>query len=729
MKEQHKNITSVSRRKFLKVSGGFTIGITVVGLVPQLTSCTETGEDTRDLVAKELNAWVHLREDGQIMIYSPAAEMGQGSKTALPVILAEELDADWADVVVETSPIDPETYGNAGFGRSGRKIMMNVGSRTVKGYFNSLRQAGAQTRYILLHSVAKSWEVPIEELSTEPSRVVHQASGKKIPYGDIVSILEIPNEIPEFTVEQLKKPEDFRLIWNEAIPRVDVAEKSNGTAVFAIDVQVPGMAYGVIARGKIHGASPSLKNEADIRAQDGLLDLVAMDYGIGVVANTLEKALKIKEQLDIDWNKDVLASKHSSQESLDSYSSLTQHDETRNLIEKGNVKQAMAKAAKIYTAEYKNDYVYHAQMEPLNAIASISEDQSSIEIWAGTQGPGFVAGAVAGALDLKPEDVKLNLCYLGGGLGRRSMHDYIIEASLLSKAVSKPVKLIWTREDDLQYGMYRPLSFQKMRAATDSEGNITALSHVITGDGSNLLASGAANEFYNIPNQEVHLNIVKNGIRLKHWRAVGHGPNKFAIEGFIDQIALDQDLDPLNMRRKLMADYPRALKTLEKAAEMANWDTPPLEGRARGIAFAERSGALSTGICEISVDHDSGKIKVHHFWSAVDGGIIIQPDNAKAQMEGGILMGISSVLSEQLTIEKGEVQQSNFHDYQLLRMADIPETLEIELLSSNDSPQGMGEASTPIVAGAIANAFLALTGKSLNHLPFSPDRVKEVLDS
>lgn len=729
MKDQPTINQSLSRRRFLKLSGGFTIGITVIGLVPQLTSCTEDGEDTRELVAKELNAWVNLREDGQITILSPAAEMGQGSRTALPVILAEELDADWSKVQVETSPIDPEIYGSAGFGRNARKIMLNVGSRTVKGYFNSLRQAGAQTRYVLLHSASKAWEVPIDELSTEPGMIVHQSSGRKMPYGDVVSILEIPESIPEMTEDQLKKPEDFRLIWNESIGRVDVAEKSDGRAQFSIDIQVPDMVYGVIERGKIHGASPSLRNEASIRAEDGLIDLVALDYGIGVVANSLEKALQIKNKLEIDWDKNVLAAGHSSEEALDKYASLTQHDEIRELRSKGNVRQAMRQATKTYSADYKNDYVYHAQMEPLNALASVSEDGSSAEIWAGTQGPGFVAGAVADALAIEPQNVKLNLCYLGGGLGRRSMHDYIIEAALLSKSVKKPVKLIWTREDDLRYGMYRPMSLQQMRAGTDANGNIIAFSHSITGDGSNLLASGSANEFYDIPNQEVQLKLVKNGVRLKHWRSVGHGPNKFAIEGFLDQIAADQGIDPLDMRRKLMANYPRALRTLEKAAEMANWSTPPAEGRARGIAFGERSGALCTGICEISVNRATGKIKVHHFWSAVDGGIMVQPDNAKAQMEGGILMGMSSVLTEHISISKGEIQQSNFHDYQLLRMADIPETLEIELIPSSEPPQGMGEASTPIVAGAIANAFLALTGKALTHLPFTPERVKGVLES
>lgn len=729
MKDQTIAKNNLSRRRFLKVSGGLTIGITIIGLVPQLTSCSEDGEETREWVEKELNAWVQLREDGQVTIYSPASEMGQGSRTALPVILAEELDADWSKVKIETSPIDPEIYGSPGFGPNAPKIMLNVGSRTVKSYFNSLRQAGAQTRYVLLHSVAKTWEVPMEELSTEPGMVVHQNSGRKMPYGDIIAILDIPESIPEIPEDQLKRPEDFRLIGNENIPRRDVPEKCNGQAIFSTDVQVPGMVYGVIERGKVHGASPSLRNEAAIRATDGLIDLVALDYGIGVVAGTLEKALEIKKQLDIDWNTDVPAAKHNSQEALDAYSTLNQHDEQRQLVNKGNVAQAMRSAANTYTAEYKNDYVYHAQMEPLNAVAAISEDQQSIEIWAGTQGPGFLPGAVGEALGIAPENVKLNLMYLGGGLGRRSLHDYVIESALLSKAVSRPVKLVWTREDDLRYGLYRPMSLQKMQAGTDADGNIIAFSHSITGDGSNLLASGADNEFYGIPNQEVKLNLVKNGIRLKHWRSVGHGPNKFAIEAFLDQIAKDQEKDPLEMRRSLMKDYPRALKTLEKAAEMASWSRPAPEGRARGIAFGERSGALCTGICEISLDRESGKIKVHHFWSAVDGGIIVQPDNAKAQIEGGILMGMSSVLAEQVTVEQGEIQQSNFHDYPLLKMADIPETLEVELIPSTEAPQGLGEASLPVVAGAIANAFLALTGKALTHLPFTPERVKAVLES
>jgi isoquinoline 1-oxidoreductase beta subunit len=272
------------------------------------------------------------------------------------------------------------------------------------------------------------------------------------------------------------------------------------------------------------------------------------------------------------------------------------------------------------------------------------------------------------------------------------------------------------------------LSLQRLKAATDRSGNITAFSHYIVGDGGNLVASGIKNDHYNIPNQYAEWREVSHGIRLKHWRAVGHGPNKFAIEAMLDDIAADQKVDPVSLRRKLMVNSPRALATLEEAARLANWYGPRQEGRGKGVAFLERSGTLSTGVCEISVDTKSGKIRVHHFWSAHDAGIIIQPDNVKAQIEGGILMGIGSVLTEQITLVDGEVQQSNFDDYHILRMGDIPDSVETSLIPSDGSPQGVGESGTPLVACAIANAFFDLTGKRLRHLPFLPERVLAVLN-
>ena len=289
--------------------------------------------------------------------------------------------------------------------------------------------------------------------------------------------------------------------------------------------------------------------------------------------------------------------------------------------------------------------------------------------------------------------------------------------------------MMWTREDDLQYGMYRPLSLQRLQACTDKTGKVTGFSHTIIGDGDRLLASGIKNEFYTIPNQLAEMQIVPEGIRLKHWRAVGHGPNKFAIECMLDEIALDQKKDPVEFRRQLMKDSPRALATLEKAANMAKWGTPLPDGRAKGVAFLERSGTLSTGICEISLDRTTGKMKVHHFWTANDCGVVVQPDNADAQIEGGIIMGLSSVFKEQLTIKNGAAEQSNFHDYQLLRMEDVPDSIENYFIPSIEAPQGVGESGTPLVAGAVANAFAALTGKRLRHLPFTPERVLEALNS
>jgi isoquinoline 1-oxidoreductase beta subunit len=288
---------------------------------------------------------------------------------------------------------------------------------------------------------------------------------------------------------------------------------------------------------------------------------------------------------------------------------------------------------------------------------------------------------------------------------------------------------MWTREDDVTYGAFRPLSLQRLTASTDAKGNITALSHIVVAENGNLATSGIQNDYYDIPNQLGEWRKTSHGIRLKHWRAVGHGPNKFAIESLLDEIALDQNIDPVDLRRKLMSKSPRALATLEKAVEISAWNAPASADKAKGIAFLERSGTLSTGVCEISVDRKTGKIKVHRFWSALDAGVIVQPDNVKAQMEGGIIMGMSSVLKEQITIVDGKIQQSNFDTYQLLRMEDIPDSIETFMIASPAPPRGVGESGTPLVACAIANAFLRLTGKRIRHLPFTPERVLEVLNS
>lgn len=719
--------STISRRKFLKRSGEVAFFIGVSGMLPQFISCKDKAKLAEELAKHQLTAWVKLSENGKITIYNPAAEMGQGSMTALPILFAEEMDADWSMVSVEFSPQEADIYGSEGWS-PGSKLMFTVGSRTTNSYYPVMRKAGAQARFVLMNSAAKHWQVPISELSTGPNKVLHKESGKSITYGELVPLLDMPETLPEFTEEQLKKPQDFRLIGKN-LSRIEIPSKVTGAAQFAIDIRLPEMVYGVLERGNLHGATPTLANEDDILAMEGVLKLVPFNYAIGVVAKTLEQALEAKKQLVIEWS-DSQASQHNSEKIYSQYEQLASGTKRgKTVTEIGDLAKAMRSADKTYSAHFKNDYVYHAQMEPLNAVIQVSEDGTKADVWVGSQQGFDTKLGVPAILGIPHENVTVHLQYLGGGFGRRSMNDFVEECAVLAKEMAPlPVKLIWTREDDVTYGAFRPLSLQHIQACTNSEGELTGFSHCVIGDGGNLVASGVSNSHYDIPNQFAEWREASNGVRLKHWRAVGHGPNKFAIECMLDEVARDQKIDPIAFRRNLMKKSSRALATLEKAAEIANWDSPGKEGRAKGVAFVEH-GSLGTGVCEISVDRKTGKIRVHHFWIVLDAGVIVQPDNVKAQLEGGIIMGMSSVLKEQITIINGKVQQSNYHDYQLLRIEDVPESIETVLLPSSERPEGVGETATPMVACAIANAFLSLTGKPLRHLPFTPEKVLEALNS
>lgn len=714
----------ISRRQFLAAAGSITFVVTAGAFVPRLFT---DKENEAPILDNQITAWVRLDTDGRITIYNPAAEMGQGSMTALAVIIAEEMDADWADVHIEHSPIEPSVYGLQWGGKLGGP-MITVGSRTVRGYYQSLRHAGAQARHILLHNAAEKWGVPPAELKTEPSLVIHPSSGRKMSYGEIAAFAKAPGELPEIPEAQWKKPEAFRLI-GKSMPRFDIPAKVDGSALFSIDVQVPGMVYGAISRSPVNGAKPELLNEADVRETEGLVDIVRLDHGIGVIAETFEQALKAKSKLQIRWSQGAKAENYNSQEAFALYRKTAWDDsaDVKVVTQSGDAGQALKSAHKTYDLEYRNDFSYHAQMEPLNAVVSVAADGKSAEAWVGSQAPDTARRAVAETLNIDFFDVKLHPCYLGGGFGRRSMADYVEEATVLSNQVRRPVKLIWTREDDVQYGAFRPISLHRLQAGIDKEGNLTAWKHCIAGTGGGLLDSGAQPQYYTMPNQHIEVRNIDEGVRTKHWRSVAHGPNKFAIEAFIDEIAADQNINPYEFRRRLMKDHPREWKVLEEVARISDWGSPEKEGRARGMSFIERSGAYAAGVAEISLDRDSGQIRVHRVWAALDAGVIVQPDNAIAQMEGGIVMGISNVLHESITFRNGKVRQSNFHDYPILRMADAPESIEVSLIPSQEPPAGIGEASLPLMGGAIANAFLKLTGKPLRHIPFTPERVLEVL--
>lgn len=708
----------ISRRSFLASAGGFTFVITAGAIIPR---------DKKKSLNGEVSIWVNIAPSGQIKIFNPSSEMGQGSMTALAVLIAEEMDVDWKDVIIEPSPVEPDQFGLQWGGKLGGP-MMTVGSRTVKGYYNALREAGAQARYVLRYSAAEKWKVPMEEIETRPSLLVHKSSNQTMTYGAISSYILKPAQIPKGSNLPLKNPQDFQLIGKK-IERFDIPEKTNGTALYASDVYLPGMVYGVIQRSPVHGGQPALQNQAEIEKMPGVLGVKQLEYGVGIIAETTEAAFKAKSKLNIKWSRSK-ASGYDSRKAYEEYTELANSKQSGNTLnQSGNIESALSSAHQVFQAAYKNDYAYHAQMEPLNAVVSVSADGQRAEAWVGSQAPDRARQAIAQTLNIPFANVDLHPCYLGGGFGRRSMTDYVEEAADLANHIRKPLKLIWTREDDVQYGAFRPICIQKMEAAVDSEGMIQGWRHIIAGTGDGLLGSGARISYYDIPHQQIEVRNIDHGIRTKHWRSVGHGPNKFAIEAFLDEIAAETRQDPYQLRRKLMHKSPRELAVIDQVANMSKWEEPTVSGRAKGIAFAERSGALTAAVAEISVDEQTGKIKVHHFWAAMDAGIVVQPDNAIAQLEGGINFGLSSVLHESITIKDGRVEQSNFHNYPLLRIADAPESIECYIMPSQEAPQGIGEASTPIVGGAIANAFFALTGKSLRHMPFTPDKVKAALAS
>ncbi|WP_236975614.1 xanthine dehydrogenase family protein molybdopterin-binding subunit [Membranihabitans maritimus] len=710
----------ISRRSFLGRAAGFTFILATGVVVPNI------GDKNNDQKkGKELSIWVHLAPDGRVRIYNPSAEMGQGSMTACAVLIAEEMNVDWKDVIIESSPVDPENYGLQWGGQLGGP-MMTVGSRTVRGYFNALREAGARANYVLRYSASRIWGVPTGRVSTEMSKAIHSDSGKTITFGELSGKIALPTNLDNIKVP-LKDNEDFTLIGKD-IPRYDIPGKVTGEAQYAMDIFLPEMLYGVMQRAPVNKGRPVLNNKEEVLKGHGVVDVLVMDYGVGVVADSTETALKAKARLDISWS-DAESSDYDSILAYQEYERLAKSDQKgRSISSKGNVLRAFETATEAMVCEYKNDFAYHAQMEPLNAVISVSPDGKRAEAWVGSQSPDNARRTIANVLGIDFYDVNYHVCYLGGGFGRRSMSDYVEEATILANHIRKPLKFIWTREDDVGYGAFRPISLQRMEAAIGGNGNIMGWKHIIAGTGGGLLASGAEISYYDIPTQLIEVRSIDHGVRTKHWRSVGHGPNKFAIESFLDEIAYAQKEDPYLLRRKLMHKSPRELAVLDKVAEMADWGNNSSNGRAKGIAFAERSGALTAAVGEISLDSSTGRIKVHRFWVVMDAGLVVQPNNAIAQLEGGINFGLSNVLHESITFKSGQVQQSNFHDYRLLRISEAPESIECFIMPSAEEPAGVGEASTPIVGGAIANAFLKLTGKPLRHMPFTAEKVKEVLD-
>jgi isoquinoline 1-oxidoreductase subunit beta len=727
--------TKVSRRSLLAGLGGMTFCIAVGNDGVRLMSQAQANA----LANAPVNPWVRIAPDGKITILSAGAEMGQGSMTSLPLIVAEEMDADWGKVAIEWVPADAKTYGYKDpFGTE--QLMWIVGSRAVQLYFAQLRTAGAQVRKVLIANAAQKWGVDAATLKTEPSVVINPANGARLSYGEIAAFGTIPAALPAVDPKELKPRNDFRLI-GKSMPRRDTPFKVNGSAQYAIDVKLPGMVHASTLHSPVHNAQPKIWdpgqqdqsaaapeswNDAEVKAMKGVLGIVKLPNGLAVVAEHYDQAKAGRDALKVKWTK-AKADGFDSRRALADYERIHNdpNAQAAKLEEKGDVKAAFAGAAKTYSAEFRSDYGYHAQMEPLNAVVRIDGDK--VDVWEGSQAPDESRKAVAKALGVKEEQVDFHQCYMGGGFGRRSLGDYAAECASIAKAVGRPVKLIWTREEDIAQGMFRPQSFQCLEAATDASGKVTGWKHCVVGDGEFLLITGIKIPYYGVPNQYIERRGVSHGIKLKHWRAVGHVFNTFAIESFVDQMAVDQNMDPIAFRFERMGATPKARKVFETLAQMSDHAAKRPEGRALGISITERSGSLGAGAVEISLDRTTGKIRVHKVWVAIDGGLIVQPAAAKANVESAIIYGLSSILHERVTIKDGVVEQSNFHDYNVMRMSDLPEQMTVQFVDVDTRPTGLGEIGNPFIAGAISNAFYRLTGKRLRHLPFTPERVLETL--
>jgi isoquinoline 1-oxidoreductase subunit beta len=721
----------ITRRQFVKVGAGltFTLSMSLASSISREESKPATGMAT---------AWVNIDTDNTITIFCPVCEMGQGSMTALPLILAEELDADWDNVNIEFSPIDTEVYANPVSWAHG--LMLTAGSTAVRAYYNKLRVFGAQIRQVLLISTAKKLNISIDELSTNKSLVIHNNSGKQLSYGEIAGFTETPKTLPSISEQQLKEQSKFRLIGHD-VPRYDIPEKVNGTAVYSIDIQLPDMLYATVQRAPVRGATLAKMDHRAALLVPGIVKIFSLEYGVAVVGRTYAAVLAAVRVLSIEWDM-----KNSDSE-FNSNVALNEHIETARdlkhsgfmLQENGDLNKALAVASKTYQAEYQTDFVYHAQLEPVNSVSWVKNGGNNIEIWAGTQSPTHLVRTVATTLGIPITNVMLHQTYLGGSFGRRleMEHEWVVDSVLLSREFDCPVKSIWRRETDLQCGRFKPISAHYLRAAEDESSDITCWQHRIVSD--EPLAhsdpyrykkgefwpgnSGpGAGTIYDFPNIQAEVIKQEVSARLSPLRGVGVTPNKFASESFIDDIARLKGLDPLEFRMKLLHKNPLAQHVLRTVAEMADWG----KKSGVGVSFIESSGTLLGTIAEVSVDQKTGLVSVLNVWATIDAGIAIQPNNIIGQLQGAIVYGIGNALKERITFHNGAVEQSNFHDYQVMRMSETPD-IECHIVDSSRSPSGCAEIGSMGIVPAVANAIAAIIGRSVRHMPMTPERVLKAI--
>jgi isoquinoline 1-oxidoreductase beta subunit len=705
----------LDRRVFLKTGAAAGGGLVIAFYVPAL--CGQEQKSKPELIAPF--AYIKIASDEKVTIVANHSEMGQGVYTSLPMLLNEELEADWSKIRVEAAPVDA-IYNHPIFG-----IQMTGGSTTTAAEWDHYRKLGAAGRMVLVEAAAQKWNVPATSCHVEKGFVIHAATSRKASYGSLVdaaSKLSVPADIP------LKEPKNFTLI-GKPTRRLDTPPKTNGTAQFGLDIVVPGMMTAVIARCPVFGGKVLSFDATDAQQVPGVKAVLQVPTGVAVIAERLWPAKLGRDKLKVKWDEGDNASLSTTKMLLD----FSAQSASPGAIAKkvGDPQSAMASASKKIAAEYDVPYLAHAMMEPLNCVVDLKED--SCEIWTGTQFETVDRANAAKAAGLSPEKVKINTTLLGGGFGRRAnpASDFVVEAVQVAMVAKAPVKVVWTREDDMQGGWYRPMWHDRFAAGLDASGNPIAWTHTIVGqsimagtlfesfgikDGiDSASVEGAADLLYGIPNLQVDLHSPKIGVPVQWWRSVGHSHTGFSVEAFLDEVAHAGGKDPYQLRQDLLAKQPRMLAVLNLVAQKAGWGKPLAHGVGRGIATHFSFDSYVAQVIEASVAKD-GTVRVHRVVCVVDCGRVVNPDTVKAQMEGGINFGLTAALKTEITLENGRVQQSNFNDYPMLRMFEAP-AIEVFIVPSEEKPTGVGEPSVPPVAPALTNAIFAATGKRIRRLP------------
>ncbi len=736
--------SEMERRQFLQVSCLAGVGL-LVGCSLQAVAAPARGpQPTSGSNAQEIapNAWIRIGRDDSVTVIVNHSEMGQGIHSGLAMIVAEELEADWEKIRTEHASMDP-VYANPKFG-----VQATGGSTSVNTCWDTLRKAGASTRELLVAAAAATWRVHPRECSAVKGTVVHEPTKRSLRYGQLVDTaagMPIPKDV------RLKKPKDFNMI-GKRMGRLDSRAKTLGTAVFGIDVKVDGMLTAAVVHPPTLGGRLKSLDSSKAKSMPGIRHVLSISSGVAVVADRFWQAQKTAAALRIEWDKGPLAGLSS--EKISARWKQMAEESGEEIRDDGNVDAAFKNAAKVVEAVYELPYQAHACPEPMNCTAHVRED--GCDVWVPTQNQGGVQEIAAALAGLDLDQVRVHTTFLGGGFGRRGDVDFVIEAVEISKEIKKPVKVVWTREQDVRNDHFRPAAYQLVRAAVDAEGALTAFDHsivcpsymdamidtlapavmprwlprplknvaasvaapIVKRSRSGKAAAGGASDIpYAIDNFRVRFIKDDPGIPVGAWRSVANSRNAFVVESFVDELAVRSGKDPVQYRCDLLGKSPRHRKVLELAAKKAGWEKRLPGGIHRGVALHDFHHTAVAMVAEVSVD-DNGSVRVHRVVCAVDCGTVINPKNVEAQIASGVAFGLTATLKGEITIKDGRAEQSNFDDFPLLTIAEMP-VVQVHIVPSTAPPTGIGEVGVPPVAPAVANAVFAATGKRIRKIPIT----------